>query len=198
MKLFILASLFCFSILASHAQDLNIATVNISNLYRNYYKTKEMMARTATREKAISEDESLIAIKEMDQTIRQKRKLMGTTPDSQERERLSTEIEQDEKTLKIIRSETEKLIQRRKKASKRALVLDMESLLLEISNISREYAEAKNYDILFDISGVSSTQLPVLVYIKTPNDITAELKAVINAAAPPQKTTEDTQPSNAN
>ena len=60
----------------------------------------------------------------------------------------------------------------------------MRGILEEISKLLEEKAKAEDYDFVFDKSGNSTTQVPVLLYSKDTYDITEDLLKELNKDAP--------------
>jgi len=57
-------------------------------------------------------------------------------------------------------------------------------ILSEIVDMTKEYAVAEGYDFVFDRSGVSGANVPLLSYSKDATDLTAVLLVIINKDAP--------------
>jgi Skp family chaperone for outer membrane proteins len=60
----------------------------------------------------------------------------------------------------------------------------MKGILEEIRKIVEEHAKAENYDYVFDKSGLSTSQVPFLLYTKDATDVTAVLLKDLNKEAP--------------
>ena len=67
------------------------------------------------------------------------------------------------------------------------MVQRMKSILEDIRKLVEERSKADNYDFIFDKSGMSTSQVPVLIYSKDTTDITASLLKVLNKDAPADK-----------
>ena len=61
----------------------------------------------------------------------------------------------------------------------------MKGILEEIRKLVEEKAKLDNYDYVFDKSGLSTSQVPFLLYTKDATDITAALLKDLNKDAPP-------------
>lgn len=60
----------------------------------------------------------------------------------------------------------------------------MRGILEEITKLLEEKSKAEDYDYVFDRSGNSTTQIPVLLYAKDSVDITETLLVELNKDAP--------------
>jgi Skp family chaperone for outer membrane proteins len=60
----------------------------------------------------------------------------------------------------------------------------MKGILEEIRKLVEEQAKVGNYDYVFDKSGLSTSQVPFLLYTKDATDITAGLLKDLNKDAP--------------
>ena len=66
------------------------------------------------------------------------------------------------------------------------MVQRMKGILEEIRKLVEERAKVENYDYVFDKSGLSTTQVPFLLYTKDATDITVSLLKDLNKDAPPE------------
>ena len=64
------------------------------------------------------------------------------------------------------------------------MVLRMENLLEEIRAIVVEKAERAGYDLVFDVEGLNTSQVPVLLFAKDATDITPMILKELNKDAP--------------
>jgi len=76
----------------------------------------------------------------------------------------------------------------------RKMVGYMRASLSRISAEAKALAQKKGFDLLIDSSGNTNTGLPVLLYVKNAPDLTDELLAILNPAAPPENTAAQTPP----
>ena len=60
----------------------------------------------------------------------------------------------------------------------------MKGILEEIRKLVEEQAKTDNYDYVFDKSGLSTSQVPFLLYTKDATDITAGLLKDLNKDGP--------------
>ena len=60
----------------------------------------------------------------------------------------------------------------------------MRGILEEIQKLVEDRAKSDDYDYVFDKSGMSTSQVPFLLYTKDATDITAGLLVLLNKDAP--------------
>ena len=80
--------------------------------------------------------------------------------------------------------ERREFLQRRNQALNEKMVQRMKGILEEIRKLVEEQAKVGNYDYVFDKSGLSTSQVPFLLYTKDATDITAGLLKDLNKDAP--------------
>ncbi len=80
--------------------------------------------------------------------------------------------------------ERREFLQRRNQALNEKMVQRMKGILEEIRKLVEEQAKVDNYDYVFDKSGMSTSQVPFLLYTKDATDITAGLLKNLNKDAP--------------
>ncbi|MCH7228957.1 OmpH family outer membrane protein, partial [Haloferula sp. A504] len=82
-------------------------------------------------------------------------------------------------------------LQRRNQALNEKMVQRMKGILEEIRKLVEEEAKKEDYDYVFDKSGMSTSQVPFLLYTKDATDITAVLLEDLNKDAPAETVEED-------
>lgn len=71
------------------------------------------------------------------------------------------------------------------KRIKRQMLDTILGLQERIKQVAVKVAKDRGFDCLFEIRGNSNTSLPVLIYVKTPSDITGDVLAILKAEEPP-------------
>ena len=87
--------------------------------------------------------------------------------------------------------ERREFLQRRNQALNEKMVQRMKAILEEIRKLVEEQAKKDNYDYVFDKSGLSTSQVPFLLYTKDSTDITGVLLKDLNKGAPPESLKKD-------
>ena len=80
--------------------------------------------------------------------------------------------------------ERREFLQRRNQALNEKLLQRMKGILEEIRKLVEEQAKVGDYDYVFDKSGLSTSQVPFLLYTKDATDITPALLKDLNKDAP--------------
>ena len=80
--------------------------------------------------------------------------------------------------------ERREYLQRRNAALNEKMVQRMRGILEEIRKLVEDQAKTDDYDYVFDKSGLSTSQVPFLVYTKDATDITPGLLEELNEDAP--------------
>ena len=163
------------------------AIVNIQKLFKNYYKAEKTQGEINLERARIQKEHNDLAgrVRSMDEGLLQLETRLQKT-DLEEEARASLERE------KGLRQEERESLDRERRTTARArhgelnrkMVLRMENLLEEIREIVVEHAERTGYDLVFDVEGLNSAQVPVLLFAKDATDITSMILKELNKNAP--------------
>lgn len=180
------ASLISF---ASAAQDgkLNIATVDMQELFKQYYRTNEAQKQINVERARIQKDnnERLARIRELEENLGNLRKqLEDPAINDSKKQTLFKEWQMQQQEGIALDRERREFLQRRNQALNEKMVQRMKGILEEIRKLVEEQAKVDNYDYVFDKSGLSTSQVPFLLYTKDATDITAGLLKNLNKDAP--------------
>ena len=171
------------------AQDakLNIATVDMQELFKQYYRTNEAQKQINIERARINKDnnERLARIRELEGTLAALRKQLEDTSlaDSKKQTLFKDWQTQQQEGIALDRERRE-FLQRRNQALNEKMVQRMKGILEEIRKIVEEKAKKDNFDYVFDKSGLSTSQVPFLLYTKDATDITAGILKDLNKDAP--------------
>lgn len=169
-------------------EKVRAAVVNIQELFRNYYKSQRTQQEINLERARIQKDhnDSLGRLRSMDAGLRQlEARLQETALPVGERETLMREkgLRLQEREA-LDRQRLDDLKSRHAELNSK-MVLRMDNLLGEIQEIVREWAEKEGYDLVFDVDGLNSSQVPFLLHAKDATDITAMIGKELNKGAPP-------------
>ncbi len=171
------------------AQDakLNIATVDMQELFKQYYRTNEAQKQINVERARINKDnnERLARIRELEATLASLRKQLEdpSLADSKKQTLFKDWQTQQQEGIALDRERRE-FLQRRNQALNEKMVQRMKGILEEIRKIVEEKAKKDNFDYVFDKSGLSTSQVPFLLYTKDATDITAGILKDLNKDAP--------------
>lgn len=177
-----------FATLAA-AQDgkLNIATVDMQELFKQYYRTNDAQKQINVERARIQKEnnERLARIRELQGNHDKLRKqLEDPALNDSKKQTLLKEWQMQEQEGIALDRERREYLQRRNQALNEKMVQRMKGILEEIRKLVEEKAKTDNYDYVFDKSGLSTSQVPVLLYTKDATDITAGLLKNLNKDAP--------------
>lgn len=166
---------------------LNIATVDMQELFKQYYRTNEAQKQINVERARIQKDnnERLTRIRELEDTLGKLRKqLEDPALNDSKKQTLFKEWQAAQQEGIALDRERREFLQRRNQALNEKMVQRMKGILEEIRKLVEEKAKVDNYDYVFDKSGLSTSQVPFLLYTKDATDITAGLLKDLNKDAP--------------
>lgn len=178
--------------LANASAELKVAMVDMSHLLNNYHKSiaaeeEEKVNREAIQQGDVKRTEDMKAlVEEM-----KKHQLDMRDPQLSETKRksiLATAQEKNE-ALKNLQAERKEFLERSGRALNEKMVGLMDEIRTEVIEAVGKYAEGAEVDYVLDQSGLTSTQVPFVVYVRDPVDITADVLKLLNkdASAKPEE-----------
>ena len=171
------------------AQDakLKIATVDMQQLFKEYFKTNEAQQQINVERARIQKDnnEKLTAIRQIESDM-QALKTQTEDPSLSDQKKAQVYKDHQAKYQEGIQLDKERreYLSRKNQALNEKMVQRMRGILEEIRKLVEERAKAENFDYVFDKSGMSTSQVPFLLYTKDATDITAALLKDLNKDAP--------------
>ena len=185
-----LATAFAAALVTSAAAQqgkLNIATVDMQELFKQYYRTNEAQKQINVERARIQKDnnERLARIRDLEENLGNLRKqLEDPAINDSKKQSLFKEWQMQQQEGIALDRERREFLQRRNQALNEKMVQRMKGILEEIRKLVEEQAKVGNYDYVFDKSGLSTSQVPFLLYTKDATDITAGLLKDLNKDAP--------------
>lgn len=174
-------------IAAAQEGKLKIATVDMQELFKQYYRTNEAQKQINVERARIQKDnnERLARIRELENSLGNLRKQLDDPAinDSRKQQLFKDWQMQQQEGIALDRERRE-FLQRRNQALNEKMVQRMKGILEEIRKLVEEQAKTDDYDYVFDKSGLSTSQVPFLLYTKDATDITAGLLKDLNKDAP--------------
>lgn len=174
---------------AAAAQEgrLKIATVDMQELFKQYYRTNEAQKQINVERAKIGQEnnERLGRIRELEANLTNLRKQLEDPTLAEPRKQAlfkDWQVQQNEGIA--LDRERNEFLNRRNRALNETMVQRMKGILAEIGKLVEEQAKADDYDYVFDKSGLSTSQVPFLLYTKDATDITAGLLKDLNKDAP--------------
>jgi len=180
------AALFVGSAAAQDAK-LKIATVDMQQLFKEYYKTNEAQQQINVERARIQKDnnEKLTAIRQIE-TDMGALKTQTEDPSLSDQKKAQAYKDHQAKYQEGIQLDKERreYLSRKNQALNEKMVQRMRGILEEIRKLVEERAKSESFDYVFDKSGMSTSQVPFLLYTKDATDITAALLKDLNKDAP--------------
>ncbi|MFP6884917.1 MAG: OmpH family outer membrane protein [Roseibacillus sp.] len=172
---------------SAEEEKLRTAVVNIQKLFRNYHKVDKAEEEINMERARIQKEHNDVAgrLRSMDQSLReleislQSTNLSGRNRSSLEREK-GVRFHERERINHERRSD----LQARHTELNRKMVARMDALLKEIHDLVAVQAEGLGFDLVFDIDGTSTSQVPMLLFAKDAMDITPMMLKELNKNAP--------------
>ena len=166
---------------------LSIATVDMQELFKQYYRTNEAQKKINVERARIQKDnnERLTRIREIEGNLANlKKQLDDPALGEQKKQSLFKDMQAQNQDGVALDRERREFLQRRNQALNETMVQRMKGILEEIRKLVEEKAKVDNFDYVFDKSGLSTSQVPFLLYTKDATDITASLLKDLNKGAP--------------
>ena len=184
-------------IAAAQEGKLKIATVDMQELFKQYYRTNEAQKQINVERARIQKDnnERLARIRELENSLGDLRKQLDDPAinDSRKQQLFKDWQMQQQEGIALDRERRE-FLQRRNQALNEKMVQRMKGILEEIRKLVEEQAKTDDYDYVFDKSGLSTSQVPFLLYTKDATDITAGLLKDLNKDAPAESLPAEGEP----
>ena len=167
---------------------LNIATVDMQELFKHYYHTNEAQKQINVERARINKDnnERQQKIRDLADSLAKKQKqLEDPSLADSKKQSLYKEWQGEQQEGIALDRERREFLQRKNQQLNEKMVQRMKGILEEIRKLVEENAKVDNFDYVFDKSGMSTSQVPFLLYAKDATDITAGLLKDLNKDAPP-------------
>ena len=179
---------------AASAQDaaIKIATVDMQELFKQYYRTNEAQKQINVERARIQKDnnERLSRIRELETNLGNlKKQIEDPAINDSKKQTLFKDWQMQQQEGIALDRERREFLQRRNQALNEKMVQRMKGILEEIRKLVEEQAKTDNYDYVFDKSGLSTSQVPFLLYTKDATDITASILKDLNKDAPEESAT---------
>lgn len=186
MKLMLGALLLCVMNGSAFAQQLKIATVDLSRVFTNYWKTKQADAALQDMKAEMTKSDKDM-LDERQKMVDSYNKLLADANDQavspEEREKRKKSAETKLKDIKDKEADIQDFEQKaRARLSEQSLRM-RDNLLGEIRAAVNSRAKSGNYTLVFDSAAQTADRTPVLLY-SSGEDITDPVLSQLNAAAP--------------
>jgi len=182
----LLASAFLISQSAVAAPKF--ATVRVGEVYRDLVSTRKMNEELEKERQTIIKDERAVHLRkileEMKHLYDELQKKRGAPADDVSR-KLAQAFEQKRQESQTLQQEFQAFETEKKKEINLRMVTGMRAALVKISTAANKVAGEKGYAGAFDVSGNSNSGVPVILYVKNPEDITEQVVAALKDSGEP-------------
>ncbi|MEI7911907.1 MAG: OmpH family outer membrane protein [Verrucomicrobiota bacterium] len=183
-----LAAAFSCSLAAAAPDNkLKIATVDMQELFKQYYRTNEAQKQINVERARIQKDnnERMAKIRDIETSLGNLRKQLDDPAiNDSKKQALFKDWQMQQQEGIALDRERREFLQRRNQMLNEKMMQRMKGILEEIRKLVEEHAKAEDFDYVFDKSGMSTSQVPFLLYNKDATDITASLLKDLNKDAP--------------
>lgn len=180
-------ALLLISVSAAQGGKPKVATVDMQQLFKEYFKTNEAQQQINVERAKIQKDnnEKLTAIRDIESALTVlKKELDDPTFSAEKRQQTYKEHQTKFQEAVQLDKERREYLGRKNQALNDKMVQRMRGILEEIRKVVEERAKAEDHDYVFDKSGTSTSQVPFLLYTKEATDMTAVLLKELNKDAP--------------
>ena len=159
-------------------KKMRIATVNIQEIFRSYHKVAHAEGEINIERARVQKEQSQHALKlrAMDQVLRElESSLQGLNKSDVRRPDLEREKGVRFHERERWKRQRDVALKARHADINRRMVARMEILLEEIRGLVRLEAERMGFDLVFDVDGTGSSQVPFLLFARDAHDITPRI-----------------------
>jgi outer membrane protein len=172
---------------SAEEEKLRTAVVNIQKLFRNYHKVDKAEEEINLERARIQKEHNDVAgrLRSMDQSLRELEvSLQSTNLTGQNRSSLEREKGVRFHERERINHERTSDLRARHTELNRKMVARMDALLQEIHDLVAVQAERLGFDLVFDVDGTSTSQVPMLLFARDAMDITPMILKELNKNGP--------------
>ena len=172
--------------LSATAGQLKVATVNMTTLLNNYHKTKAAEEEEAVETENIRklDAERLSSIQALVEELRKLQREFSDPSLSEEKRKSIAKVANDRKTtLGALQQERKEFLGRSRRALNQKMVGLMDDIRVQVIAAVNAHAATQDADFVFDESGLTTNQVPFLVYVRNKVDITPDVLKNLNKGA---------------
>ena len=169
------------------AEPLKIAMIDMKKVLTQFHETVAADAEEKVERADIQKDnvERIAAIKSMEEEMRTLRgQFQDTTISPEKKKAIAQAFGEREQTLVALKREREEFIQRKSRGLNQKMVGKLQRIREVVGKQVQDHAAAINVDYVFDSSGLTSAQVPFVLYVRNKVDITEDVLKLLNKDAP--------------
>lgn len=177
---------FMFILSAASAQGLKVGIVDMNRVFAEYYKTKD--ADKVVNEQKEAAKKELESInndykKLLDSYQKLAKEIKDPAIGEELRKKKGTEAQEVASKARALEREKKELTDRRQRMLLTEVDRKRKALIEEIQDVVSEMAKKKNYDVVFDKSGLGTRGIPFLLHSKDGVDFSQDLIKELNKGA---------------
>ena len=188
------AALLLFPLTASADPKMKLGTVNMAKLLTEYHLTKAALAEEDVEREEIKKDdqERIVAIKAMNDEMKLLDAELRDPSLAEAKRRASLEkLKIYDTKIKALGKERDDFLQRRGKALNQKMGSIMNEIRIEVVNSVAAHAkDSTDVDYVVDSSGLTTAQVPFLLFAREKVDLTDDLLKLLNKESPAETTEE--------
>jgi Skp family chaperone for outer membrane proteins len=169
------------------AVPLKVAIIDMKKALTEYHETVAADAEEKVERADIQEDnvERIGAIKALEEEMRKLRAdFQDATISPEKKKAIAQVFGEREQTLVALRREREEFIKRRSRALNQKMVTKLQSIRKTVGKQVKDHATGIDVDYVFDSSGLTTSQVPFILYVRNKVDITDDVLKLLNKDAP--------------
>lgn len=164
-----------------------VATLRVSEVLGKLDGTVKANEDYKVNVQAIEKDKRKVALDQMNADLELRRSKLGGTGsdiDVETRKKLVREYMLKHQEMRSLDEEFQNFSNDRRQALNTEMVAGIRQRLNLIHSTAEKIAKEEGFDMVFDSSGISNTGVPLMLYAKTPNDLTERVLAALAAPKP--------------
>ena len=188
------AALLLLPLTVSADPKMKLGTVNMAKLLTEYHLTKAALAEEDVEREEIKKDdqERIVAIKAMNDEMKLLDAELRDPSLAEAKRRASLEkLKLYDAKIKALGKERDDFLQRRGKALNQKMGSIMNEIRIEVVNSVAAHAkDSTDVDYVVDSSGLTTAQVPFLLFAREKVDLTDDLLKLLNKESPTETTEE--------
>lgn len=162
-----------------------IGVVDAQRAFSEYYATKNAHKKLAEAKLALKNDRRFPVIAQTEQELLElRKKVRDATLSEDQREHFYKLSETKTHELRSLQRDTKQFLEDEQKKLNELLVSVTRKLQANVQSVINSVAARGNYDLVFEQSGATSSQVPTLIYIRDATDLTDLVLRQLNSTDP--------------
>jgi len=165
------------------AKPLNVAMIDMKKVFTEYQVTKDAEAENKVdRERMQKDDQEREApMKALEEELKKsEQQLKDPTIATEKKKEIAKSYEERRQTLIALAKERQEFSKSRSAAMSEKMMGVMKKIRKQVDEVVTKFAKEKDYDYVFDSSGMTTSQVPFLLYMRDKVDITEDILNILN------------------